>query len=113
MKYLKYAAVVLIVLAIIAAVIHSYRESITLDFANSALREQGITVTELSIETLGADYIRLSYVVLEQDDGTRYEVSGLSFPLSFPSMRPATISIENLALTPAPADGAPLPLAIG
>ena len=111
MKYLKYAAVVLIVLAIIAAVIHSYRESITLDFANSALREQGITVTELSIETLGADYIRLSYVVLEQDDGTRYEVSGLSFPLSFPSMRPATISIENLALMPAPADGAPLPLA--
>jgi hypothetical protein len=111
LKYLKYAAIVLIVLAIVAAVVHSYRESIALDFANSALREQGVTATELSIETIGTDYIRLSYLVLEQDDGTRYEVSGLSFPVSFPSIQPETISIENLVLVPAPADDAPLPLA--
>jgi len=111
LKYLKYAAVVLIVLAVIAAVIHSYRESIALDLANSALREQGITATELSIETIGTDYVRLSYLVLEQDDGTHYEVSGLSFPVSFPSMQPESISIENLLLMPAPADDAPLPLA--
>ena len=92
LKYLRYAAIVLIVLAILAAVIHFYRESIARGIANSALQEQGITATELSIQTLGTDYIRLSYLVLEQDDGTRYEVSGLSFPLSFPSVKPETIS---------------------
>lgn len=105
------AFAVLVLLAIIATAIHYYRESIALDFANSALREQGITATELSIETIGTDYIRLSYLVLEQDDGTRYEVSELSFPVSFPSMRPEVISIENLLLIPAPAKDAPLPFA--
>jgi len=111
LKYLRFAALVLVILAIIADAIHFYRESIALDFANSALREQGITATKLSIETLGTDYIRLSYLVLEQDDGTRYEVSGLSFPLSFPSIRPESISIEKLVLVPAAVDAAPLPLA--
>ncbi len=111
MKYLRFAALVLVILAIIAGAIHFYRESIALDCANSALRERGITATELSIETIGTDYIRLSYLALEQDDGTRYEISGLSFPVSFPSIQPETISIENLVLVPAPADDAPLPLA--
>ena len=111
MKILRYAALVLVILAIIAGAINFYRESIALDIANSALREQGITATELSIETLGTDYVRLSYLVLEQGDGTRYEVSGLSFPLSFPSMRPESISIEKLVLIPGTVDDAPLPLA--
>lgn len=90
----------LIFLAIFAAVTHFYRESIARGFANSALRDQGITATELSIQTLGTDYVRLSHLVLEQDDGTRYEVSGLSFPLTFPSVRPERISIEQLILEP-------------
>ncbi len=83
LKYLKYAAVVLLILAILAAVIHFYRESIAREFANAALSEQGITVTELSIQTLGTDYVQLSHLVLEQDDGTRYQISGLSFPTEF------------------------------
>ena len=111
MKYPRYIAVVLIVLAILAGAVHVYRESIAREIANSALGEQGITATELSIETLATDHIRLSYLVLEQDDGTRYEISGLSFPLSFPSFQPETISIEQLVLVPAPAKDEPLPLA--
>ena len=111
LKYLRYVAVVLFILAILAVVIHFYRESIARGFANSALREHEITATELSIQTLGTDYVRLSHLVLEQDDGTRYEVSGLSFPLSFPSVRSETISIEQLVLTPAAAEATPAPLA--
>lgn len=103
MKYLKYAAVVLIILTIIAADIHFYRESIIREFANSALREQNIRATELSIETLETDYVRWSHLLLEHDDGTRYEISGLSFPLSFPSIRAEKISIEQLAMSPADA----------
>ena len=82
MKYLKYAAVVLLILVIVAAAVFHYnRESIVREFANSALHDQHITATELSIDTLETDYVRLSQLLLEHDDGTRYELSGLSFPL--------------------------------
>ncbi len=111
MKYLKYAAVVLLILAILAAVIHFYRESIARELANSALGEYGIAVTELSIQTLGTDYVHLSRLVLEQDDGTRYQISGLSFPISFPSARAEKISIEQLIVTPADTAAVPVPLA--
>ncbi len=100
-----------VILAILAAVTHFYRESIVRGFANSALHEQGFIATELSIQTLGTDFVRLSYLVLEQDDGTRYEISGLSFPLSFPSAESEMISIEQLVLVPAEAEIALPPLA--
>lgn len=111
MKYLKYAAAVLLILAILTAVIHFYRESIAREFANSALGEYGITVTELSIQTLKTDYIQISHLVLEQDDGTRYQVDGLSFPISFPDTRAEKISIEKLIVTPADTAALPVPLA--
>ena len=111
MKYLKYAAAVLLILVILTAVIHFYRESIAREFANSALGEYGITVTELSIQTLDTDYIRISHLVLEQDDGTRYQVDGLSFPISFSDARAEKISIEKLIVTPADTAALPVPLA--
>ena len=111
MKYLKYAAAVLLILAILTAVIHFYRESIAREFVNSALGEYGITVTELSIQTLETDFVRLSQLVLEQDDGTRYRITGLSFPISFPDARVEKISIEQLVVTPADTEVTPVPLA--
>ncbi len=111
MKYLKYAAAVLLILVILTTVIHFYRESIAREFANSALGEYGITVTELTIQTLDTDYIRISHLVLEQDDGTRYQVDGLSFPISFPDARAGKISIEQLTVTPADTAAVPVPLA--
>ncbi len=90
----------LIILVISAAAIHFYRESIARRIANAALSEQGLVATELSIQTLGVDHIQLSHLVLEQDGGTRYEVSGVSFPLSFPSARPEIISVEQLVVVP-------------
>ena len=68
-------------------------------------------MTELSIQTLGTDYVQLSHLVLEQDDGTRYQISGLSFPLSFPSVRVEKISIAQLIMTPVDMAAAPAPLA--
>jgi len=92
---------VLIILAIFAAIAQYYRETIAREFVNSALSERGITATELSIQTLATDYVRLSYLVLEQDDGTRFEISGLSLPLTLSSLKPERISIEQLVLVPA------------
>jgi len=111
LRIIKYLAWTFLVLAIIAAVIHQQRESIARKLANAALSEQGITATELSIDTLGTDFLRLSYLFLEQEDGTRYQIFGLSFPLSFPSIRPESIAIEQVIMTPARVDAGPAPIA--
>lgn len=111
LRYTKYAALIILALTIVVAVIHQQRESIARKLANAALSEQGITATELSIDTLGTDRLVLSYLLLEQDDGTRYEIFGLSFPFSFPSIRPESISIERVIMTPARVEAAPAPLA--
>ncbi len=100
MKLLKYVAIVLIVLAIVAAVIHYKRESIAREIANTALSGQGLVATDLSIDTLGTDRITFSRLVLLQDDGTRYELHDVSFPLNFPSTHGNTISIGELLITP-------------
>jgi hypothetical protein len=91
---------VLIVLAIIAAVAHYKRESIARELANAALRGQGLVATDLSIDTLATDRIRLSRLVLLADDGTRYELNDVSFPLNFPSPEGNVISVGELVLTP-------------
>ncbi len=111
MKYLKLTIAILIVLGILGTVIHFYRESIIREFANSALSKQGITVADLSIQTLDTELTRLSHLILEDADGTRYQASGLSIPLSFPSTNIEKISIEKLIITPADAVARPLPLA--
>ncbi len=109
MRLLKYLAVVLLALAIVAAVINYKRESIAREIANSALRGQGLTATDLSIDTLATDRIRLSRLVLLHDDGTRYELLDVSFPLNFPSPEGNIISVGELILTP-PEKAAPSPL---
>jgi hypothetical protein len=100
LRPLKYLAIALIVLAIIAAVAHYKRESIAREIANTALRGQGLVATDLSIDTLATDRIRLSRLVLLADNGTRYELNDVSFPLNFPSADLNTISAGNLVLTP-------------
>lgn len=110
MKALKYTVVIiLLVLAIIVGVAHYYRESLVRKAANAALGSLGMTATELSVRTIGADTIRLSYLEIEQDDGTRYEISDLTFPLTFPSTRAERIEIGQLAVMPADTEAAATP----
>jgi len=112
LKYAKYAAVVLLVLAVIGAVIQLQREAIVRKLANAALSEQDIVATDLSIDSLGTDRIVLSKIILEQTDGTRYEISGLSFPVSFSAVRPESISIERLEIISAAGSDRPAPFSL-
>jgi hypothetical protein len=110
LKLLKYLAIALIVLAIIAAVLNYKRETIAREIANNALRGQGLVATDLSIDALGTDRILLSQLVLLGDNGTRYDLRDVSFPLNFPSALGNSISIGELLLTPANAPDEPLAL---
>ena len=88
MRYLKYVTIVLVVAIIVATVVYLRRDSIARDIANSVLEGQDITVSDLSVKSLQTDRVEFSEIVLQRDDGTRIEITGLSFPLSFPSVRP-------------------------
>jgi len=93
--------------ALAALVAHYQREAIAREIINRVLRGQGIEATSLSIESLGADELRLSHLVLEQADGTTYDIRGLALPLSLPSVRPELVRIDSLAVAPGRAEPQP------
>lgn len=111
MKLSKYLLAVILALAIVASALHYKRETIARNIANSALQGKGLVATDLSIDTLGTDRAVLSRLTLVQDSGARYELRGIAFPLSFPSLKAETITIDALHVVPATNDGEPLEFA--
>ncbi len=111
MRYLKYITAVFLFLASLAAVLYFCRAPIVRSFANSALREQGLSVTELSLDISGPDHIRVPHLVIEQNNGTRYRISGLSLPVNFPVDQAGKIVIDQLFIMPADISSAPVSLA--
>ena len=95
--------------AAIIAVAFAYlrRDSIARDIANAVLEGQDVTVSDLSVNVIQTDRIEFSSIVLRHADGTEIEISGLAFPLSFPSVTPEHVSIEELRVRPAADDGQP------
>ena len=109
MKYVKTAALLLFAAAIVAVVIaYVRRETIARDVANSILSGTDVVVAELTVDTLSTKRVAFAKIVLELAGGTRVDVRGLAFPLSFPSVRPEHLSIERVTVEPAAAaDRAP------
>ncbi len=106
MKFLKWAALIVIVVAVIAAVVQLRRDAIARGIANSILNEQGIVVTDLSVESLTPNRLVLSRLVVESD-GTRYEIRGLTLPLGKSGTRIRRFSAESLIVTYVRAQDAP------
>jgi len=94
--------------ALAAFVAHYQREAIAREIINRLLRDAGIVATSLSIESMGTDHLALGKLVLEQQDGTEYDLRGLSMPLSFPSIRPELIRIDSIDVTPGQDEPQPL-----
>ena len=82
MKSIKWAIAIIAVVAVIVVVLHLRRDSLALDIANSMLSDQDLTVTDLSVEELSTNRLVLDQVILENSNGSRYVVQGLSLPLS-------------------------------
>ncbi len=108
MRYLKYAAIVLLVAAVVAAVVaYQRRDSIARDIANAILKDTGATVTHISVESLKPERIRFSRIDLELASGSRIAIRGVAFPLSFPSVRPEHVSIDRVIVSLAEDDRTP------
>lgn len=99
MKILKWAVLIAVVVAVVAIGVHLRRDSIARGIANSVLSEQGLVVTDLSVDELTADRLDLSKLVIIGDTGARYEFFGLSMPLRPASTDVAKISADRLVVT--------------
>ena len=94
MKYVKWAALILIALAIVAAVVQWRRDSIALEIANRVLKDTDFVVESISVRKVGVEHIELSSIVLETPGGSHYDVVGVSYPLT--ARDPRRITIESL-----------------
>ena len=85
-------------MTIIVIVAYLYRDSIARDVANRALRDQDVSVVNLSVESIGTNLVEFAELVLEQSDGSRIRINGISLPLDLRSPRPTDVTIESVAL---------------
>jgi hypothetical protein len=99
-KYLKWVALVLVVLAIIAAVVLQWRrDAIALDIANRVMQDTDFVVESISVRKLGVEHIELSSIVLATPGGTRYEIAGIDYPLTVRGTGPRHIDIRSVVMT--------------
>ena len=99
MKYVKWTALILVVVAIIAAVVLQWRrDTIAMEIANRVLKDTDFVVASLAVRKLGVDHIVLSSIVLEASGGTRYELTELDYPLAVKRAEPRRIEIQDVAI---------------
>ena len=114
MKRLKYILPVLLLLAIVAYVVYERRDSLARDLANSLLGGSGVTIVDVSLDTVTGSRVAFRRLEVELDSGTRLVLEDLAAPLDFPSLAPEYISVGRIVVQPgtAPDEAQPLtPLA--
>ena len=109
---MRATAVVLILALLIAVfVVNRYRDTIALEVANKALGDSDIIVTDVSVESIRADYVRFDKIVLELASGTVVQIEGVSLPVKFLGLAGSTLQIESVTAVTSDADSNPPRLA--
>ena len=104
MRYVRYGLALLLVMGCAALVtLHLKREALARGIVNDILAGSGYSVSTLSIARLRPDEISLSRLVLEHDDGSRYDLRDLRVPLELPDTTIRQANIGRIAIQPAPA----------
>ncbi|MDJ0909725.1 MAG: YdbH domain-containing protein [Woeseiaceae bacterium] len=96
MRKLKWTAVFLIVVAIIATALYIRRDQVARELANTALADTDLEVAELSVSSLGVSRMELSHLVVVSASGMQFEVRGLSVPLGLDRLEVNEIAAESL-----------------
>ena len=99
MKILKWLLVLAVIVAVIATAVHLRRDSIARDIANSILSEQGLLVSDLSVEALTANRLELAELIIVSENGTRYEIFGLALPVSVTGRSIERVTADRLVVT--------------
>ena len=111
MKIPKYITVLLILTAIAGVSIYVYRDSIARNVANSVLKDSDLSVTGLSINTIGANNINFDELVLEWSSGSQIRITGIVLPTKIRNTQPRLLKIDEVELIPAGESDQPPPIA--
>ena len=106
LRYAKWVGGFIILALIVIFAAHINRDRIARNFADSMLRGQGIIAREISVERLDTDRVTLSRLVLEQEEGTRYVLSGLEIPLVSSASGVVEITVRQAEVYFSLSDGA-------
>ena len=110
-RYQKITVAVVVILAavllIVAIVANRYRDAIALEVANSALGDTDITVTDVSVRSIGADFVHFDEIVLALANGTTVLIEGVSLPVKLGSFDGSTMHIERVTILYGDADTSP------
>jgi hypothetical protein len=107
------ATVIALILALLITVfvVNRYRDAIALEVANRALGDNDMIVTDVSVESIRADYVRFDEIVLELASGTVVRIEGVSLPVKFLGFAGSTLQIERVTAVTSDADNSPPRLA--
>jgi len=94
-----------------ALIVNLYRDSIALGVARSALGGSGITVTEVSVDSISASTIRFDAIVLELAGGGTVFIDGVTLPVRFRGLDNSTLHVDSVRFVPGAVDSGPPDLA--
>jgi hypothetical protein len=105
------AAALLVLIAATALLVNLYRDSIALGVARSALGDSGVTVTDVSVSSLGSSEVLFDTIVLETAGGGTLFIEGITLPVSVRGLRDSRLTVDTVRFVPGTLDTGPVPLA--
>jgi hypothetical protein len=98
MRSMAVALILLLVIAVI--VVNRYRDTIALEVANAALGDTAVTVTDVSVRSIRADFVHFDEIILELESGTTVLIEGVSLPVKLRSFAGSTLHIDRVTVLP-------------
>ena len=97
--WIRVIGVALIAILLIAVfVINRYRDTIALEAANAALGDTDVTVTDVSVRSIRADFVHFDEIVLQLADGATILIEGVSLPVKLGSFSGSTLHIDRVSV---------------
>jgi len=101
------AVALVLVLLIAAFFVNHHRDTIALKVANAALGDSDIVVTDVSVDSIRADYIQFDEIALELGGGNIALVENVSLPVKLRNFAGSTLHIDRVTVLQDDADTDP------
>lgn len=98
MRFLKWAVLIALVLIVVVTALYLRRDAVARELANTLLSDSELEVIDVTVQSLGTERLEFSTLVVESLSGNRYEVSGLSVPVSVDDDELSLISADTVVV---------------
>lgn len=112
MKAIRYLAIALGIVVILASITWILRNSIIQRLSGPILSEYGMSIGDVSLDALATENAEISYLELEHSNGTTILIDDLTLPITTSSSGTKTFAAEKVTIdVPTTRDSEPLALA--